>query len=76
MNLQRFRELVRSYGAAPDRWPEEERQAALDLAGTSSEAEFLMRQEAELDSFLDGFDLPEAVALEIEVVGRHCSSIL
>ena len=67
MNLQRFRELVRSYGAAPDRWPEEERQAALDLAGTSSEAEFLMRQEAELDSFLDGFDLPEVVALEIEV---------
>ena len=67
MNLQRFRELVGSYGAAPDRWPEEERQAALDLVRTSSEAEFLMRQEAELDSFLDGFDLPEVVALEIEV---------
>ena len=76
MNLQRFRELVGSYGAAPDRWPEEERQAALDLAGTSSEAEFLMRQEAELDSFLDGFDLPEAVALEIEVAATRRLALL
>ena len=76
MNLQRFRELVGSYGASPNRWPGEERQPALDFAETSSEAESVIRLEAELDSFLDGFDLPEAVVPAIQIPTTHRLELL
>ncbi len=38
MNLERFKQIVESYGAAEQRWPKGERAAAVDLLAASDEA--------------------------------------
>jgi len=49
----RFRALVGSYGADPARWPAAERQAAEELAATSSEAALFLAEQRRLDEILD-----------------------
>ena len=53
MNLDRFKQILDSYGANPDRWPSDERAAAEDLLGRSAEARDLVAEYAALDSILD-----------------------
>ena len=53
MDLERFRQIVEAYGAAPDRWPENEREAALALLASSNEAALLLEQETALDRGMD-----------------------
>jgi hypothetical protein len=53
MNIKRFTQIIEAYGADSNRWPESERQAALALLTTSTEAQQLTEQEDVLDSFLN-----------------------
>ncbi|MEM1401170.1 MAG: hypothetical protein AAGF58_14885 [Pseudomonadota bacterium] len=58
MDSDRFRQLLESYGANLDRWPSEEKQAALDLLARSTELQDLQRQSRELDLLLDAWEVP------------------
>ena len=52
LSLDRFRAIVDSYGASPDRWPEAERVGALALMGESEEAREMRDAAARLDGVL------------------------
>ena len=52
MPLTRFRSLIGTYGAAPERWPESEREAARALLDRSSEARDALADAALLDRLL------------------------
>lgn len=69
MEIKRFRALIESYGAAPERWPEGEQEAALALL-EKSDAQALLRDAAPLDSALDLVEAPEpSEALSMRVEG-------
>ena len=53
MTSKRLRQLLDAYGAGPDRWPPEEREAALALLENSSEARAERDMAARLDAVLD-----------------------
>ena len=53
MSLARFRALLDAYGADGDRWPPEERDAALALLAQSPEAQRSHDASAQLDALLD-----------------------
>jgi hypothetical protein len=53
MTLQRLRQLFDAYGATPDRWPTEERTAAVALLASSAEARAQQAEAARLDTLLD-----------------------
>lgn len=67
MPLDRFRSLLDAYGAAPERWPGEERAAATALLADSGDARTLRRAAMSLD---DALDLVEAPALSPELARR------
>jgi hypothetical protein len=67
IDIERFRALVESYGVAPARWPEAERQAASALLDVSAEARALVDAEAGLDAALD--QVP-ALAPSAALMGR------
>ena len=71
MDQDRFERLVEAYGAAPWRWPEEERDAATRFAqGSPAAAETLARARA-LDEALDVWTLDGAsAALRERIVAR------
>ncbi len=52
MSLERFAQLAEAYGADFDRWPEDERFAAISLAGRSDEARSLLADAQGLDYLL------------------------
>lgn len=52
MELRRFREIVAAYGAAPRRWPEDERERAAAFAVSSQEARSVMAEAEKLDGLL------------------------
>lgn len=66
MSLHRLRALLDAYGAAPDRWPMEERAAALALLAKSPEAQRLRAASAQLDVLLDQAPTPHASAALID----------
>jgi hypothetical protein len=53
MTLQRLQQLLDAYGADPDRWPWQERFAALLLLGQLAEARAQQEEAARLDALLD-----------------------
>jgi hypothetical protein len=57
MTLTRLSELLDAYGADPDRWPLEDRVAALELMARSAEARTLARRAGALDTMLDAAPL-------------------
>ena len=68
MTIERLRQIVEIYGAAPRRWPEEERAAARALILRSNEAEAVMRAAEPLDQMLAGLSAPapsEAVSARV-----------
>ena len=60
MSLARFRALLDAYGADPDRWPAEERDAAHALLAQSPEAQRWRDASAQLDAILDRAPAPTA----------------
>jgi hypothetical protein len=78
ITLSRFSELVEAYGADPDRWPLEDRLAALELMAHSAEARSLAHQAGDLDALLDVAPLSvparaSADALAARIVERIAS---
>ena len=69
MPLDRIRALLDTYGAMPERWPEEERAAAQDLLAESNDAQALLRETTLFDGALDLVEAPapsEELARRIE----------
>ncbi len=68
MTLQRFGELAASYGANPERWPEDERQAGVELLRGDARAADMAAQAGLLDRLLA--DLPEPAAANAALKDR------
>jgi hypothetical protein len=60
ISYERLRQLLDAYGGNPDRWPQEEREAALALLETSPEARAARDRAADLDAILDRAPAEEA----------------
>jgi len=58
MTIERFLALLESYGAAPERWPSDERPAALALLQTSTAARRHRDAAEHLDALLDRSAVP------------------
>jgi ferric-dicitrate binding protein FerR (iron transport regulator) len=71
MTQKRVAELIAAYGAAPDKWPEAERIAALAVLRRDPALQAELRQMAALDAALDRWPSPaaqvDAVALAAHV---------
>ena len=71
MTQKRVAELIAAYGAAPDKWPEAERVAALAVLRRDPALQAELRQMAALDAALDRWPSPtpqvDAVALAAHV---------
>lgn len=71
MTQKRVAELIAAYGAAPDKWPEAERAAALAVLQREPALQAELRQMAALDAALDRWPNPvlqvDAVALAADV---------
>lgn len=59
MDSDRLRQILAAYGGHPDRWPDEERDAALALLHDRPELLDLQRHELALDGMLDGWPAME-----------------
>ena len=59
MTLDRFRQLIDAYGAESGRWPEQDRDLAVDFLTSSPEAQTLLEEVSALDSALDSLPKPE-----------------
>ena len=58
MTETRFEELSAAYGAALERWPEGERDAARELLAVSPDAQAMHDEARALDAALDGWTVP------------------
>jgi len=71
MTSKRVSELIAAYGAAPEKWPVSEREAALVLLGRDAALRAEQQQMAALDTALDRWPSPtldlNAVALAAQV---------
>ena len=64
MKLERLQTLLDTYGGNPDRWPHDERDAALQLLSGSLAAQDLAAEQRRLDEALDAWE-PAVPALEM-----------
>ena len=73
-DIQRFQQILDSYGSNADRWPATEREAALALLRTSPDAQKLCGEAGDLDRILDLAESPEptpALATRIVAAARQ-----
>ena len=69
IDIQRFEQLLQSYGANADRWPTVERDAARALVQASSDARRLFDEAVQLDGILDSAASPKpSAALAARIV--------
>ena len=59
LSVARFEAILAAYGAKPERWPADERAAALDLAKTASGAKACLAEADRLDRALSALPSPE-----------------
>jgi hypothetical protein len=76
ISLQRFEQLLDAYGARPERWPDHERAAAMQLLEQSAQAAHLWHSAQWLDQQLDqlpapGFRQLDARLLAAPLPARH-----
>lgn len=62
--VERFRALVRDFGAEPRRWPDKERGWAEDFAGRAGEAATILAEERAVDAMI-GEAVPERASPEL-----------
>ena len=55
LSQTRAQEILNAYGATPERWPEEERQALVELLAQSPELQTIQKTAIELDNLLDAW---------------------
>jgi hypothetical protein len=70
----RLREVLAAYGAAPRRWPAEERSDAERLLASSAEAKILSREAAALDALLDQAPRPALPRIEAAALAAGISA--
>ena len=58
----RFQALLEAYGARPERWPESERNAAIELLNSSESARVLAQEQHEIDAWLSVPSTPKISA--------------
>ena len=75
MKLGRFSVILGAYGAAPERWPADEREDALALAQSSVPAALALARARALDSVLSEQVFPD-IALEDATFARLHASIM
>lgn len=68
ISLQRFEQLLDAYGASPQRWPDHERAAALQLLEQSAHAVQLMQNARWLDQQLDQLPAPDFLQLSTKLL--------
>jgi hypothetical protein len=73
MTSKRVSELIAAYGAAPEKWPEQERAAALAMLDRDAALRSELRQMAALDAALDRWPNP-APALDAVALAAHVSA--
>ena len=80
IDLERLRAIVEAYGADAARWPEAEREGALQLLARSPEAAAFRERARELDALLDGASVfeptPELLARVLARPARRRASLL
>ena len=59
ITLDRLKDLIGAYGAAPERWPDQERELTLVFIATSEEAQGLLENAKTLDAALDTLWTPD-----------------
>ena len=67
MNRQEFENIVQTYGAEAERWPEPQRADMLALLDADAQARAILGREAALDSLLSAMELPVSDALETRI---------
>lgn len=70
MNMDRLRQLLKTYGASPDRWPDEDRDAARKLLAENPDARRWLSAEASLDEMLNTFEVDVPVELKHRILAR------
>ena len=68
ISLQRFEQLLDAYGARPERWPDHERAAAMQLLGQSAQAAQLWHSAQWLDQQLDQLPAPDFRQLDARLL--------
>ena len=71
MDLDRFTTILDAYGAAPERWPADERVDAEQLLNASPEARSLRDRAASLDRGLDRIATPVVSAVLADAIARR-----
>ena len=74
MELERFRQILEAYGAVSDRWPDNERDAALALLTRSKDAVWLVEQAQELDLVMDQSAAEAPSDALVERILQSCSN--
>jgi hypothetical protein len=74
LSLDRFKTLTRSYGAAPDRWPHNERAEAELLLQHSAQARQLVEEARALDVALGFTHTANDDGLELHAGGLHAGA--
>jgi len=71
MDSERLSQIIAAYGGHPDRWPDDERNAALALLHDRPELLDLQRHEKSLDEFLDAWPEIEPSSTLYDAVLPH-----
>lgn len=74
MTLKELQGLLDTHGAAPERWPADRRQAALDLLAQSAEARAMRDGAAAFDRILDREANPARARLSVEAIVEHATA--
>lgn len=72
MTVERLKQVIEAYGADASRWPEEEREAALNLARITPEIEEILTHHKRIDLALnrmEGVDVPVYLRDQIVKIG-------
>ncbi len=75
MNLRRFSTILDAYGAVPERWPADERDAALALSRLSLPATRALARAAALDTALSRMTVPDLEADTARFVSLHSAIV-
>jgi hypothetical protein len=75
VKLGRFSAILDAYGAAPERWPVDERDAALSLTRSSLQAARELERARALDSVLDRAAISEIDADPARFIALHSSIV-
>ncbi len=67
---ERFATVIEAYGSQPERWPADERAAAIAYLAHSAQAQALVAEYHALDEWLDQYQIVELPALESHVISQ------